>query len=238
MFVRNQVSCSYIRTTGAFTARGGERCIIQLLEEILRRRIVAIARRVPPERIVPAAEALYEGGIRLMEITFDQADPDCVRQTSKMIEALTGRFDGMLVGAGTVMTREQARAAAGAGARFALAPNIDPDVIDEAQKLGIGAIPGAMTPSEVAQAWKLGAAMVKLVPAGDLGPGYIKAIRGPLPHIPLMAVGGVDLDNLAGFFKAGAGAAGIGGNIVNNKLIAEGRYEDLRDLARAYTNLA
>ena len=193
---------------------------------------------MPPERILPATEALYEGGIRLMEITFDQADPDCLHLTPRFIEALAVRFDDMLVGAGTVMTREQARAAADAGARFALAPNIDPDVIDEAQKLGIGVIPGAMTPSEVAQAWKLGATMVKLFPAGDLGPGYVKALRGPLPHIPLMAVGGVDLNNLAGFFQAGAGAAGIGGNIVNNKLIAEGRYEALKDLAKAYTNLA
>jgi 2-dehydro-3-deoxyphosphogluconate aldolase/(4S)-4-hydroxy-2-oxoglutarate aldolase len=186
---------------------------------------------------MPAAEALYEGGIRLMEITFDQADPECLRLTPRMIEALNARFPDMLIGAGTVMTREQARAAADAGARFALAPNIDPDVIDEALKRGMVAIPGALTPTEVAYAFKLGAAMVKLFPAGDLGVGYLKALRGPLPHIPLMAVGGVDLNNLADFFKAGAKAAGIGSNIVSNKLIAEGRYLELTGLAKAYTNL-
>ena len=207
------------------------------MDAICRHRIVAIARRVAADRIVPAAEALREGGIRLMEITFDQADPDCLRLTPGMIEALAARFPDMLIGAGTVMTREQARAAADAGARFVLAPNIDPDVIDEALGRGLVAIPGALTPTEVAYAYKLGAAMVKLFPAGDLGIGYMKALRGPLPHIPLMAVGGVDLTNLADFFKAGAKAAGIGSNIVNNKLIAEGRYRELSELAKAYTSL-
>jgi 2-dehydro-3-deoxyphosphogluconate aldolase/(4S)-4-hydroxy-2-oxoglutarate aldolase len=216
---------------------GKERCPIQVVEKICEHKIVAIARRVPVERIVPIAEALYEGGIRLMEITFDQADPECLRLTPRMIEVLTARFPDMSVGAGTVMTREQARAAADTGARFALAPNIDPDVIDEALKRGMAAIPGALTPTEVAYAFKLGAAMVKLFPAGDLGVGYLKALRGPLPHIPLMAVGGVDLNNLADFFKAGAKAAGIGSNIVSNKLIAEGRYLELTGLAKAYTNL-
>lgn len=207
------------------------------MERILQRKIVAIARRVPPDRIITAAEALYEGGIRLMEITFDQADPDCLRLAPRMIEALSVRFPDMLVGAGTVMTRGQARAAADAGARFALAPNVDEDVIDEALKSGLAAIPGALTPTEVAHAWKLGAAMVKLFPAGDLGAGYLRALRGPLPHIPLMAVGGVDLTNLAAFFKAGAKAAGIGNRIVDNRLIAEGRYGELTGLAKAYTNL-
>ena len=186
---------------------------------------------------MPAAEALYEGGVRLMEITFDQADPECLKLTPRMIEALNTRFPDMLVGAGTVMTREQARAAADAGARFALAPNVDEAVIDEALKHGLVAIPGALTPTEIAHAYNLGAAMVKLFPAGDLGMGYLKALRGPLPHIPLMAVGGVDLKNIADFFKAGAKAVGLGSNIVDNRLIAEGRYGELTGLAKAYTNL-
>ena len=207
------------------------------MERICEHKIVAIARRVPPDKIVPTAEALHEGGIRLMEITFDQADPECLRLTPRMIGTLVARFPDMSIGAGTVMTREQARAAADAGAHFALAPNIDPDVIDEALKCSMAAIPGALTPTEVAYAWKLGAAMVKLFPAGDFGVGYLKALRGPLPHIPLMAVGGLDLKNLADFFKAGAVAAGIGSNIVNNKLIGEGRFDELTELARAYTNL-
>ncbi len=209
-----------------------------MVDKICEHKIVAIARRVPVDRILPTAEALHEGGIRLMEITFDQADPECLRLTPRMVEALAARFPDMLIGAGTVMTREQARAAADAGARFALAPNIDPDVIDEALKQTMIAIPGALTPTEVAYAHKLGAMMVKLFPAGDLGTGYLKSLRGPLPHIPLMAVGGVDLTNLADFFKAGARAVGIGSNIVNNKLIADGRYSELAKLAQAYVNLA
>ena len=211
---------------------------IQVVEEIGQHKIVAIARRVPVNRLIPTAEALLQGGIRLMEITFDQADPECISLTPRMIEALASRFPDLLVGAGTVMTREQARAAADAGARFALAPNIDPDMIDEALKCGMAVIPGALTPTEVAYAHKLGAAMVKLFPAGDLGTGYLKSLRGPLPHIPLMAVGGVDLNNLTEFFRAGAKAAGIGSNIVDNKLIAEGRYRELTGLAKAYTSLA
>lgn len=208
-----------------------------MVDKVCEHKIVAIARRVPVDRILPTAEALHEGGIRLMEITFDQADPECLRVTPRMIEALAARFPDMLIGAGTVMTKEQARAAADAGARFALAPNIDPDVIDEALKQAMVAIPGALTPTEVAYAHKLGAGMVKLFPAGDLGTGYLKSLRGPLPHIPLMAVGGVDLTNLSDFFKAGAKAAGIGSNIVNNKLIADGRYSELTKLAQAYVNL-
>ena len=214
-----------------------ERFPIQVVERICEHKIVAIARRVPADLIIPTAEALREGGIRLMEITFDQADPECLQVTPRMIEALTARFPDMLIGAGTVMTREQARAAAGAGARFALAPNIDSDVIDETLKQNMVCVPGALTPTEVAFAFKMGAAMVKLFPAGDLGIGYLKSIRGPLPHIPLMAVGGVDLSNLADFFKAGAKAAGLGSNIVNNKLIREGRFEELAELAKAYFKL-
>lgn len=214
-----------------------ERCPIQVVDRICEHKIVAIARRVPVDRILPTAEALHEGGIRLMEITFDQADPECLRLTPRMIESLVSHFPDMMIGAGTVMSREQARAAADAGARFALAPNIDPDVIDEALKQSMVAIPGALTPTEVSFAHKLGAAMVKLFPAGDLGAGYLKSLRGPLSHIPLMAVGSIDLSNLADFFKAGAKAAGIGSNIVNNKLIAEGRYSELTKLAQAYVNL-
>ena len=154
---------------------------MQVVDRIFEGKIVAIARRVPVDRIVPTAEALYDGGIRLMEITFDQADPECLRLTPRIIEALSARFPDMLLGAGTVMTREQARAAADAGACFALAPNIDPGVIDEALQCGMVVIPGALTPTEVAYAHKLGAAMVKLFPAGDLGMGYLKSLRGRSP---------------------------------------------------------
>jgi 2-dehydro-3-deoxyphosphogluconate aldolase/(4S)-4-hydroxy-2-oxoglutarate aldolase len=217
-----------------FRTHGKERCLIEIIQRVQKEKIVAIARRVPADRIAAAAEALYEGGIRLMEITFDQADPECLRLTPRMISEVRARFSDMLVGAGTVISRDQARAAAEAGAKFVLAPNVDGDVIDECLKRGICAIPGALTPTEIVQAHKLGAAMVKLFPAGNLGCGYIKAVRGPISHIPLMAVGGVDRGNLADFFNAGIQAVGIGSNIVDNKLIAQGRYDELAALAADY----
>jgi len=205
---------------------------------IRQHKIVAIARRAAPDKSLDMAQALYDGGIRLIEVTFDQADPDCLSVTPRMIECIAARFDGrMAVGAGTVLTRAQARAAADAGAQFALAPNVDPEVIDEALKRGMMPIPGALTPTVVQYAHALGAAVVKLFPAGDMGLVYMKSLRGPLAHIELLAVGGIHRDNLLDFLNAGAVAVGLASNLVDSKLIDQGRFDELTELARSYTSL-
>lgn len=206
---------------------------MNLVTQIEQNRIVAILRKVPLEKAEKTAAALVDGGIRLLEITFDQK-AETPENTLRSIELAAKRFPEIAVGAGTVMTTEQARLAKEAGASFILAPNTNVAVIQKAKGLGLGAVPGAMTPTEIAAAYEAGADVVKLFPAGDLGIGYLKAIRAPINHIPLIAVGGVDHKNLADFIRAGAIGAGIGSNIVNNQLIAEDRFDELTKLARLY----
>ena len=202
-----------------------------------RYKITAIARRIPSDRIADAAAALYEGGIRLLEITFDQADPAHLTKTPAAIRAVRERMgDRMLIGAGTVLTTVQARAAADAGASFMLAPNTDPEVIRCANDLGLVTFPGAMTPTEIAAAYNAGADYVKVFPAGALGVDYIKAILGPISHVPMTAVGGITLNNMNAFLAAGMKGVGIGSNLVSRKLIEDGDYEGLTALAAGYAS--
>lgn len=207
------------------------------MEILLKHKIIAIVRRVAAEKTLPLAEALYEGGIRLIEVTFDQNDPDCVRVTANIIEQLSKRFgDVMCVGAGTVLNCEQLKAAAESGAKYILSPNVNTEVIKESVNMGVVAIPGAMTPTEIQYAWTLGASAVKLFPAGDMGLSYFKSLRGPLNHIPLVVTGGIDENNMLDYFNAGAIGAGIGSNITKGALINEGKFEELTTLAKKYTS--
>ena len=145
-----------------------------ILTQVRKHRIIVAMRGVPPERMTAAAQAMYEGGIRMLEITFNQNDPQTADRTAAAIRAVNAAMGGcMLVGAGTVLTAAQARAAVEAGAKYLLSPNLDLEVMAEARRLGTAMIPGAMTPSEVACAWKAGAALVKLFPADTLGLPYI-----------------------------------------------------------------
>lgn len=205
---------------------------------ITEQKIVAIARGVRPEQMADTAEALYRGGIRSLEITFNQASDTGIVDTAESIrlaKKLLG--DRMRIGAGTVMTIAQAEAAQEAGADFALAPNTDPKVIRRIVELGMAAVPGAFTPSEIATAYEAGADIVKLFPAGNLGIDYVKAIRGPINHIPLMAVGGVNLDNTLDFLNNGFTSVGIGSNIVSLPLIQAEKWEELEALAAKYAEL-
>jgi 2-dehydro-3-deoxyphosphogluconate aldolase/(4S)-4-hydroxy-2-oxoglutarate aldolase len=206
----------------------------QVIQSISAHKIIAIARNVPAGAIVKAAAALYEGGIRLIEVTFNQQAVPA--DTARAIKTLSDAFDGsMLIGAGTVLSVEQVELAASAGGQYIISPNVDPDVIRRTNELGLVSIPGALTPSEVMTAWNSGADFVKLFPAGELGIGYIKALRAPINHIPMLAVGGVDQHNLKDFLAAGIQGVGIGSNIVSTKLIEAGNFAGLTDLAKAYT---
>ena len=206
-------------------------------EWIYEHKIVAIARRVKPEDMVNTAKALYEGGIRSLEITFDQASKTCIADTAASISQVKEALgDKMCVGAGTVMTVEQAEAAKEAGADFALAPDTNVDVIRKINELGMVSVPGALSPTEIATAYHAGATIVKLFPADTLGLSYVKAVRGPISHVPLMAVGGVSLDNFKDFLESGFTSVGIGSNIVRNDLIEKGEFEKIRELAKVYTD--
>lgn len=208
---------------------------MELLDSLKTYKIVAIARRVPADRIVDAAKALAEGGIRHLEITFDQQDPACLTLTPAMIEAVRRALDGaMFVGAGTVLTVAQAEAAHAAGASFALAPDVQVPVIRRVKELGMVSVPGAMTPTEITTAWNAGADIVKVFPAGVLGLPYLKAVRGPVSHVPLMAVGGVDLANARAFLQGGCMSLGIGSCLVDGTLIRERKWKELTALAEKF----
>ncbi len=209
-----------------------------LIARIQKEKIIAIVRGLPVDTVLKVVQALYDGGIRFVEVTFSQNSPTCIEDTYRAIEAIAGRFPELYVGAGTVVTMQQLYAAHRAGARYMISPNTNPALIREAKRLGMLAMPGAMTPSEIVEAYEAGADFVKLFPTDNLGAGYIRAIRAPLSHIPMLAVGGVNDENMEEFYRAGVCGFGIGGNIVNKKLIAAGDFAGMTELARRYVAAA
>ena len=142
----------------------------------------------------------------------------------------------MQIGAGTVLTEKQVALTAAAGGKYIISPNANPAVIAATRKAGLVSIPAAYTPTEIEAAYECGADFVKLFPVTSLGPSYVKAVRGPLNHIPLLAVGGVDLSNLADYAKAGVSGFGVGGNIVDKKMLETGDYAAITDLAKRYVS--
>lgn len=208
-----------------------------VLERIKAEKIIAIVRGISGENIFALAEALYKGGISCIEVTFDQRTEETINRTLESLKLLNSRLgDRMCIGAGTVMSAEQVKAAVDAGARYIISPNVDKAVIEETKKAGKVSIPGAMTPTEVAAAWQYGADIVKLFPAGQLGPGYIKALKAPLAHIPVTAVGGINPGNCADFIKAGAIGVGCGGNLVSASLVEQKRFDEITAVAKEYMN--
>lgn len=208
-----------------------------VLNKILDGKVVAIVRGIASDKIADLAAALAAGGITCIEVTFDQSSPEKANATLDAIRNIKKALgDKVCVGAGTVMSVEQVRQAAEAGAEYMISPNIDPEVIRETKRLDKVSIPGAMTPTEVAYAYNCGADIVKMFPAGILGPGYIKAVKAPLKHIPVTAVGGVNAGNCAEFIKAGAVGVGVGGNLVSPVLVNEGRFAQITAMAQEYTD--
>lgn len=210
----------------------------QLTELIREEKIIAILRGVPSDKMEPVISSLYRGGIRLLEITFDQKSELRHQNTGDAIRLAKSLYPDMHIGAGTVMSKEDVLAAYHAGAEFILAPNVNKKVIKTAVKLDMTAIPGAMTPSEIAAAYDYGAAVVKLFPAGNLGLSYVKAVTAPISHVPMIAVGGIDLQNLRNYLNAGLLGAGIGSSLTDKKMINENNWDALADLARQYVEAA
>ena len=170
-----------------------------------------------------------------MEITYNQKAPETWKDTAAAIEAVAKEFgDRLLAGAGTVITLEQVAMTYNAGGRYLVTPATQPEIIRAGKALGLGLYPGAMTPSEILEAYNAGADAVKVFPASALGAGYIKAVRAPLSHIPLMAVGGVNEKNAADFMKAGCVGLGVGGNLVNKEWIENGEWGKITALAKEF----
>lgn len=209
----------------------------QIIEAIKKEKLIVIVRGVEKEKLIPLCEALYLGGVRLVEITFDMKGTVTPAQTSECISMLTKAFDGrMLIGAGTVVTLEQAQAAYDGGAKYLISPNTDEKIIKFANEHSIASIPGAMTPTEIVAAYSFGADFVKVFPADTLGLPYIKAVRAPLSGIPMLAVGGVNEKNVSDFLATGISGVGVGSNITKRDLIAAEDYAAITDLARKYTD--
>ncbi len=204
---------------------------MEIMELIEQNRVIAIVRGMHPDQMAPLARALERGGIRMMEITFNQNAPETFQNTVNAIRTLSQNMRDMAIGAGTVMTLEQLHMAADAGARYIISPDVNPALIAETKRLGLTSLPGAMSPTEIVTAWNAGADAVKVFPIGDLGVGYLKAIRAPLSHIPLIAVGGVNERNCADFLRAGAIGVGVGGQLVNREWIDAGEFYKIASLA-------
>lgn len=210
--------------------------IMTLKETIESCKIIAIVRGLDGEILEKTADALYEGGIRLMEITFDQTGKIPDEKTASNIRTLSNTFRGrMHIGAGTVMSAGQVMLAADAGAEYMISPDVSEEVIRKTKELGLVSIPGALTPTEIVTAYRYGADYVKLFPAGDLGLSYVKSVKAPLAHIPMMAVGGVNTANLRDFLNAGLAGVGISSGIVNQELIRNRDFAGLAKLAKEFT---
>jgi 2-dehydro-3-deoxyphosphogluconate aldolase/(4S)-4-hydroxy-2-oxoglutarate aldolase len=199
------------------------------LRTILDTGIVAIVRSDSPAGLVETVRALAAGGVRAIEVTM--TTPGALAAIAAAAGQAGGQF---VIGAGSVLDSESARAAILAGAEFLVAPNTDVSTIAMAKRYGKVVCPGALTPTEVVTAWQAGADLVKIFPASFTGPAHIRALAGPLPQVRFMPVGGVDLANAAEFIRAGAAALGIGGSLVNSKLIAAGQWDRITEAARQY----
>lgn len=206
-----------------------------VIKKVFEKKVIAIVRGVYGDDCLKLAQALYDGGIEMLEVTFDQSKPESLSMTSDTIAALNEKLgDRMIFGAGTVTSIEMLLLAEQGGAKFIVSPDTNEAVIRKTIADGLVSMPGAMTPTEIVTARSYGADFVKVFPAGNLGASYIKAVRSPLNNIPLLAVGGVNENNIADFIAAGCCGAGCGGNLVNKKWIAAGEFDKITELARTF----
>ena len=202
------------------------------LQRVLDAGIVAVVRSPDSGQLVEVCRALADGGVSVVEITMTVPDAlDVLRQVRRALG------DRVVLGAGTVLDPETARAVLLAGAEFVVAPTVNLDVIRLCRRYDKPVMPGAFTPTEILAAWEAGADVVKVFPAEVLGPAFFKALRGPLPQVRLMPTGGVDLTTAADFLKAGACCLGLGGQLVEPKAVAAGDFDRIRDLARRYVEV-
>src|SRR5881409_518973 len=199
------------------------------LRRVLDCGIVAVVRSPDSRQLVEVARALADGGVTVVEITMSVPNAlDVVRQVRQALG------DRVLLGAGTVLDAETARAVLLAGAEYIVAPTVNLEVIKLCRRYDKLVMPGAFTPTEILTAWEAGADIVKIFPADVVGPAFFKALKGPLPQIRLMPTGGVDLTTAAAFLRAGACCLGVGGQLVEPKAVAERNFDRIRDLARQY----
>lgn len=230
---------------GLLERQANDTCILkgtkmkkEVIEFIENNKLIAIVRGIEAEKCIKVADALYEGGFRLVEVTFNQKDPSSFEITAAAISAIAKKYEGkMMVGAGTVVSTELVDIAANAGAKYIISPDVNVDVIKRTTELDLVSLPGAMTPTEIMTAHNAGADFVKLFPIAELGSKYVKAVRAPISHVKMMAVGGINENNLLEYMNVGCVGAGIGGNLVNKKWIDSGEYEKITEVAKTMVNI-
>lgn len=209
----------------------------EIIKDIEQNKIIVIMRGFTQEQLICAVDAMEKGGIRLVEVTFDQTGAVSDEETAANIRALKERFDGKVrIGAGTVMTEKQVKAAYRAGAEFIISPDCYKKVIRKTRKLGMVSIPGVFTPTDAANAYRYGADFAKLFPNSEVEISYLKALAVPLSHIKFLAVGGVNADNLKEYFAAGAKGIGVATAIADKKAIFSGDYEEVTRRAKLFTD--
>jgi len=206
------------------------------IEQIEKNKVIVIVCGVEKEKLIPMCQAIYDGGLRLIECTYDASGKISDEEIAGNIKMLAEYFEGkMLVGAGTVLTEKQVELTKKAGGKFIISPDTNPDIIKKTKEEELVSIPGALTPTEVTMANRTGADFVKIFHMDMMGVKYIKDLKAPLSHVKLLAVGGVTADNMTDYLDAGASGIGIGSGVVNKKLISENNFEEITKLARSYS---
>lgn len=216
---------------------GFVRYMNETIKKIEKEKIITIVRGVSKEKIIPLAKAMYDGGIRLIECTYDASGLISDEETASNIEIIVKYFgQEMVVGAGTVLTEKQVELTKNAGGKFIISPDTNADVIKKTKELGLVSIPGALTPTEIASAGRFGADFVKIFPIGSMGYNYIKDVKAPLSNIKILAVGGVDENNMKDYLGAGACGIGIASGIVKKEMIDNNDFKGITALAKLYTS--
>lgn len=204
----------------------------QILDAILECGIAAVVRADSAELASRAIESALEGGVNVIEVTFTVPGAlEIIRELART------KSDDVILGAGTVTTPELAADAVGAGAQFLVSPNTNLDVIAAAREADIPVFPGALTPTEVFTAWQAGGDVIKIFPANAVGPSYFKDLHGPFPGVPLMPTGGVDLSTARTWLEHGAVALGVGGALIDRKLMAQGDFAQITERARKFRQI-
>jgi len=205
---------------------------IEILDRILRAGITAVIRAKSSEHLSRVADALKAGGVECIEVTM--TTPNALRVIEETAQRLG---EDVLIGVGSVLDGETARAAILAGAQFVVSPVLNLDMIRMAHRYDKVAVPGTFTPTEIITAWENGADLVKVFPAGRVGPAFFKDVLGPLPQVRLVPTGGVNLDTAAEFIKNGAAALCVGSAMMPKDALAEGRFDVITDLARQFVEI-
>ena len=208
----------------------------QFMKEFFERKVMVVCRGIPEAEIVQVAKALYDGGIRFMEVPFNQADPGSLAETARKIKTVREALGGkMHVGAGTVITMEQFEMARDAGAEVIVSPTMEEDIIAATKAAGLVSMPGCATPSEMTKAYKLGADLIKLFPASVVGIKTIKEIRVPLNHLPLVCFGGVSAENIQEVLATGVVGVGMASSILDKQALKDKDYGKITALAKSVT---